>query len=104
MYITRSLFLLKKISPTQKTESEADLREEKRFLPPLRLRDAEIERMGLQFPEMVKPIRQGEGLNLDGGLYACGDSTASALHADAISHYLNVSQLNLIWLSTQTPD
>ena len=33
-----------------------------------------------------------------------GDSTASALHADAISHYLNVSQLNLIWLSTQTPD
>ena len=31
-----------------------------------------------------------------------GDSTATALHADAISHYLNISQLNLIGLGTQT--
>lgn len=31
-----------------------------------------------------------------------GDSTATALHTDTISHYLNISQLNLIWLGTQT--
>lgn len=29
MYMTRCILLLKKISPTQETESEADLREEK---------------------------------------------------------------------------